>query len=49
LGLHIAFNHIVQRLHGSIEVDSELGQGTTVTIRLPASCCVESASNQTSA
>jgi ligand-binding sensor domain-containing protein/signal transduction histidine kinase len=49
LGLHIAFNHIVQRLHGSIEVDSELGQGTTVTIRLPASCCVESASSQTSA
>ncbi len=48
LGLHIAFNHIVQRLNGTISIDSQLGLGTTVTIRLPASCCVESASNPTS-
>lgn len=48
LGLHIAFNHIVQRMQGSISIDSELGQGTTVTIRLPAACCVESATIQSS-
>ena len=48
LGLHIAFNHIVQRLHGSINIDSELGHGTIVTIRLPAACCVESATMQSS-
>ena len=35
LGLHIAFNHITQRLHGSISIASEPGLGTTVSIRLP--------------
>lgn len=43
LGLHIAFNHVTQRLHGSISIDSQIDQGTSVTIRLPAACCVESA------
>jgi signal transduction histidine kinase len=43
LGLHIAFNHVTQRLHGAISIDSQIEHGTTVTIRLPAACCVESA------
>lgn len=34
LGLSVAYN-IVQRHKGSIQIDSKLGQGTTVTIRLP--------------
>jgi signal transduction histidine kinase len=35
LGLHVAFNHITQRLHGKLAIVSKPGQGTTVTIRLP--------------
>jgi ligand-binding sensor domain-containing protein/signal transduction histidine kinase len=34
LGLHVAFNHVTQRLKGSIRIASSLGQGTTVTIVL---------------
>ncbi len=34
LGLAIA-KHIVQRHHGRMEIDSELGVGTTVRVRLP--------------
>ena len=40
LGLHIAYNHITQRLNGIVTVASVAGQGMTVTIRLPQSCCV---------
>ncbi len=40
LGLHIAYNHVTQRLKGSITITSVEQQGTTVTIRLPSSCCV---------
>lgn len=36
LGLHVAYNQVTQRLRGSLSVDSQEGQGTTVTIRLPA-------------
>jgi signal transduction histidine kinase len=35
LGLHVAYNHVVQRLKGTIEVRSEEGAGTRVVIRLP--------------
>lgn len=35
LGLHIAYNHITQRLHGTISIASEPGKGTTVSVRLP--------------
>lgn len=34
LGLHVAFNHVVQRLRGQIEIKSVQGQGTSVIIRL---------------
>ncbi len=33
LGLHVAYNHVVQRLNGKIDIVSTLGQGTTVTVR----------------
>jgi ligand-binding sensor domain-containing protein/signal transduction histidine kinase len=33
LGLHVAYNHVVQRLKGTIGIVSTLGQGTTVTVR----------------
>ncbi len=36
LGLHIAYNHVTQGLHGSIRISSTEGVGTTVTIRIPA-------------
>ena len=36
LGLHVAYNHVTERLKGKISVQSRLGQGTTVTIRLKA-------------
>jgi ligand-binding sensor domain-containing protein/signal transduction histidine kinase len=36
LGLHVAYNHVTQRLKGRIEITSSLGQGTTVTICLKA-------------
>ncbi|MBV8047618.1 MAG: HAMP domain-containing protein [Paludibacterium sp.] len=35
LGLHIVYNIVRQRLGGSIDVESELGEGTTFTITLP--------------
>jgi K+-sensing histidine kinase KdpD len=34
LGLNVAFNHVTERLKGSITVDSTPGAGTTVTIRI---------------
>jgi ligand-binding sensor domain-containing protein/signal transduction histidine kinase len=34
LGLHVAFNHVTQRLKGEIGIASTKGQGTTVTILL---------------
>ena len=34
LGLHVAYNHVTQRLKGQIQIDSVLGQGTCVTIRI---------------
>jgi signal transduction histidine kinase len=34
-GLPVAYTLIVDRHRGSIELDSELGRGTTVTVRLP--------------
>lgn len=34
LGMHIAYN-IVQKHHGTIQVNSRVGQGTTFTIQLP--------------
>lgn len=34
LGLHVAWNHVVQRLKGEISIASELMQGTTVSIRI---------------
>ncbi|MDA8138558.1 MAG: ATP-binding protein [Desulfobacteraceae bacterium] len=34
LGMNIAYN-IVKKHHGAIEVQSEVGKGTTFTVRLP--------------
>jgi ligand-binding sensor domain-containing protein/C4-dicarboxylate-specific signal transduction histidine kinase len=34
LGLHVAYNHVTQRLKGKIQITSTLGEGTCVTIRL---------------
>ncbi len=34
LGLHVAYNHVTQRLKGQIQIASTLGQGTSVEIRL---------------
>ncbi len=34
LGLHVAYNHVTQRLKGQIHVTSTLGEGTCVEIRL---------------
>lgn len=36
LGLHIVYNIVRQRLGGSIDVASELGQGTTFSITMPS-------------
>lgn len=35
LGLHIVYNIVRQRLGGTIDVSSEIGKGTTFSIRLP--------------
>jgi signal transduction histidine kinase len=35
LGLHIVYNLITRRLGGRLRLDSEIGKGTTFTIRLP--------------
>ncbi len=35
LGLHIVYNLVTQKLHGTIACDSEIGVGTTFTLRLP--------------
>ncbi len=35
LGLHIVYNIVSQRLHGTINCESELGKGTTFNITLP--------------
>jgi signal transduction histidine kinase len=34
LGLHVAYNHVTERLKGGINITSTVGEGTTVTIRL---------------
>jgi signal transduction histidine kinase len=34
LGLHVAYNHVTQRLKGQIKITSTLGEGTCVEIRL---------------
>jgi signal transduction histidine kinase len=34
LGLHVAYNHVTQRLKGQIQITSTLGEGTCVEIRL---------------
>ena len=34
LGLHVAYNHVTERLKGKIQITSTLGEGTCVTIRL---------------
>ena len=36
LGMHIVHNLVTDLLGGSIDVESSQGQGTTVTIHLPA-------------
>ncbi|HEY8381767.1 MAG TPA: HAMP domain-containing sensor histidine kinase [Microvirga sp.] len=41
LGLHIVYNLVTAKLHGTLGVDSRLGEGTTFTMELPVS--VESA------
>jgi signal transduction histidine kinase len=35
LGLHIVYNLVTSRLHGKIDVESELGKGTRFTIEIP--------------
>jgi two-component system NtrC family sensor kinase len=35
LGLHLVYN-LINKLQGSIQVDSQVGQGTCFTIQLPA-------------
>jgi len=35
LGLHIVFNLITQKLNGTINVQSEVGIGTTFVLNLP--------------
>jgi ligand-binding sensor domain-containing protein/C4-dicarboxylate-specific signal transduction histidine kinase len=37
LGLHVAYNHVTERLKGKIQITSTLGEGTCVTIRLKQS------------
>ncbi len=37
LGLHVAYNHVTQRLKGKISITSTLGKGTCVSIRLKKS------------
>jgi signal transduction histidine kinase len=37
LGLHIVYNLVTQRLHGRIDLESEVGKGTRFIIDLPAS------------
>ena len=34
LGLHVAYNHVTERLKGKIQITSTLGEGTCVEIRL---------------
>ncbi|MDE1146884.1 MAG: triple tyrosine motif-containing protein [Azospirillaceae bacterium] len=36
LGLHVAYNHVTQRLKGNLMVDSVPGRGTTVTLVIPS-------------
>ena len=35
LGMHIVFNLVTHKLKGGIAIDSQLNQGTTITIQLP--------------
>lgn len=35
LGMHIVYNLVTQQLKGTIAIDSQLGEGTRVTIRFP--------------
>lgn len=36
LGMHVVYNHVTHRLRGRVQVESTLGQGTTVRINLPS-------------
>jgi signal transduction histidine kinase len=36
LGMAIVYNLVTVQLHGSVEIASSVGEGTTVTLRLPA-------------
>ena len=35
MGLHIVYNIVSQRLHGTINCESKLGKGTTFNVTLP--------------
>mgnify|MGYP003384748956 CR=1 FL=1 len=37
LGLHVVYNHVTHRLRGRVNITSDLGHGTEVTISLPDS------------
>ena len=37
LGMHIVYNLVTQKLNGEINIDSKLGEGTKIIIRLPIS------------
>lgn len=36
LGMHIVYNLVTQQLCGSVDIDSEVGQGTTIVVTFPA-------------
>lgn len=39
LGLAISYQIVVEKHHGAIQCHSQVGQGTTFTIKLPVACC----------
>jgi signal transduction histidine kinase len=46
LGLHIVYNLVTARLHGSIEVESRPGRGTQFTIHIPPTVPERAAEHQ---